>query len=166
MGGHPAGDPVHGGGRRGVEGPGAPGGQGQSAAVPEGGGGSELPAQVDQAIRKKEELHKALREHRELTPEEALVRRRHKELVTDEMHPGASPGGNAGPAVSEGAGPSGRSTWSDSRPSRVTSTWRGRALTPARHWLGDGLPPGSAGGEQAHPGHQPGMDAEPHPQAG
>ena len=43
-GGHPAGDPVHGGRRRGVEGPGMPGGQGQSAAVPEGGGGSELPA--------------------------------------------------------------------------------------------------------------------------
>ena len=34
----------HGGGRRGVEGPGKPGDQGQSAAVPEGGGGSELPA--------------------------------------------------------------------------------------------------------------------------
>ena len=32
------------GGRRGVEGPGMPGDQGQSAAVPEGGGGSELPA--------------------------------------------------------------------------------------------------------------------------
>ena len=32
------------GGRRGVEGPGVPGDQGQSAAVPEGGGGSELPA--------------------------------------------------------------------------------------------------------------------------
>ena len=43
-GGHPAGDPVHGGGRQGVEGPGMPGDQGQSAAVPEGGGGSELPA--------------------------------------------------------------------------------------------------------------------------
>ena len=37
--------------RRGVEGPGMPGGQGQ---------------------RKKEELHKALREHREPTPEEVL----------------------------------------------------------------------------------------------
>ena len=37
--------------------------------------------QVDQAIRKKEELHKALREHRE----ESSARQRHKELVTDEM---------------------------------------------------------------------------------
>ena len=36
--------------------------------------------QVDQAIRKKEELHK---EHREPTLEEALARRRHKELVTE-----------------------------------------------------------------------------------
>ena len=41
--------------------------------------------QVDQAIRKKEELHKALREQREPTPEEASARRRHKELVTEEM---------------------------------------------------------------------------------
>ena len=41
--------------------------------------------QVDQAIRKKEELHKALREHREPTPEESSARQRHKELVTDEM---------------------------------------------------------------------------------
>ena len=32
--------------------------------------------QVDQAIRKKEELHKALREHREPTPEESSARRR------------------------------------------------------------------------------------------
>ena len=69
-GGHPAEDPVHGGRRRGVEGPGMPGGQGQSAAVPEGGGGSLYHPQVDQAIRKKEELHKALREHREPIPEE------------------------------------------------------------------------------------------------
>ena len=38
--------------------------------------------QVDQAIRKKEELHKALREHREPTPEESSG---HKELVTEEM---------------------------------------------------------------------------------
>ena len=41
--------------------------------------------QMDQAIRKKEELHKALREHREPTPEESSARRRHKELVTEEM---------------------------------------------------------------------------------
>ena len=40
---------------------------------------------MDQAIRKKEELHKALREHREPTPEESSARQRHKELVTDEM---------------------------------------------------------------------------------
>ena len=38
--------------------------------------------QVDQAIRKKEELHKALREHREPTLEESFG---HKELVTEEM---------------------------------------------------------------------------------
>ena len=41
--------------------------------------------QVDQAIRKKEELHKALREHREPTPQKSSARRRHKELVTEEM---------------------------------------------------------------------------------
>ena len=41
--------------------------------------------QVDQAIRKKEELHKALQEQREPTPEEASARRLHKELVTEEM---------------------------------------------------------------------------------
>ena len=41
--------------------------------------------QVDRAIRKKEELHKALRERREPTPEESSARQRHKELVTDEM---------------------------------------------------------------------------------
>ena len=35
--------------------------------------------------RKKEELHKALREHREPTPQESSARRRRKELVTDEM---------------------------------------------------------------------------------
>ena len=40
---------------------------------------------VDRAIRKKEGLHKALREHREPTPEESSARQRHKELVTDEM---------------------------------------------------------------------------------
>ena len=54
--------------------------------------------QVDQAIRKKEELHKALRERREPTPEESSARQRRKELVTDECNPGASPGGHAGPA--------------------------------------------------------------------
>ena len=41
--------------------------------------------QVDQAIQKKEELHKALREHREPTLEESSARRRHKQLVTEEM---------------------------------------------------------------------------------
>ena len=41
--------------------------------------------QVDRAIRKKEELHKALREHREPTPEESSARQRHKELVRIEM---------------------------------------------------------------------------------
>ena len=32
-------------------------------------------------------------------------------------------------------GPSGKSTWSDSRPSCEISTWRVRVSTPARHWL-------------------------------
>ena len=110
-----------------------PGDQGQSAAVPEGGGGSELPAlppQVDQAIRKKEELHKALREHREPTPEEASARRRRKELVTEEM------------LDNEMAILAPLQEGMQALPSEKvnlerfeTSTWRGRALTPARHWL-------------------------------
>ena len=41
--------------------------------------------QVDQAIRKKEELHKALREHREPTPGGVLGQAGRKELVTNEM---------------------------------------------------------------------------------
>ena len=90
--------------------------------------------QVDQAIRKKEELHKALREHREPTPEESLARQRHKELVTDEMLDGEM--AILAP-LQEGRepGPSGRSTCSDSRPSCKISTWRVRVSTPARHWL-------------------------------
>ena len=45
----------------------------------------ELYHPQDQAIRKKEELHGALREQPEPTPEKASARRLHKELVTEEM---------------------------------------------------------------------------------
>ena len=98
--------------------------------------------QVDQAIRKKEELHKALREHREPTPGPRPGSG--KELVTDEMLDNEmailaplQEGMQALPAeevANEGARAL-RSTWSDSRPSCKISTWRARVSTPARHWL-------------------------------
>ena len=81
----------------------------------------------------------------EPTPEESSARQRHKELVTDEMLDNEmaivaplQEGMQALPAeevANEGARPSERSTWSDSRPSCEISTCRVRVSTPARHWL-------------------------------
>ena len=57
-----------------------PGDQGQSAAVPEGGGGSELPALSPGGPGDPEEGEGASG-----TPEQSSARRRHKELVMEEM---------------------------------------------------------------------------------
>ena len=138
-GGHPAGDPVHGGGRRGVEGP-------QEIKVKAQRSLKEAEAQSFQLYHPQVDH---IREHREPTAEESSARRRHKELVTEEMLDNEmailapfQEGMQALPSeevANEGA--SGRSTWSDSRPSCETSTWNGRALTPARHWLRRWAPP-------------------------
>ena len=96
--------------------------------------------QVDQAIRKKEELHKALREQREPTPEEALARRLHKELVTEEMLDNEmailaplQEGMQALP--SDEVANEGARALRKVNLERFKAKLRDRALTPARHWL-------------------------------
>ena len=94
------------------------------------------------------------REHREPTPEESSARQRHKELVTDEML--------------------------DNEMAILAPLQEGMQALPAEEVANEGARAkvnlerfkaklrdhsGGAGGEQAHPGHQLGVDAYPHPPA-